>query len=152
MEPFFAEGGIRHQRIIKTHSQLAALAHAMQVIFPDLPNDTIHDFICYLGNRAKARQEKLAADHPTVEKFWETFHYINDEKEGGMDLSTDDRYIAVSLNHYRAMCVYHQQEVPDMSLLKKHLSNSKRYKLVDKNRAVWDRFNKRTVKCWVFKK
>jgi hypothetical protein len=152
MEPFFAEGGIRHQRIIKTHSQLAALAHALQVIFPDLPNDTIHDFICYLGNRAKARQEKLAADHPTVEKFWETFHYINDEKEGGMDLSTDDRYIAVSLNHYRAMCVFHQQEVPDMSLLKKHLSNSKRYKLVDKNRAVWDRFNKRTVKCWVFKK
>jgi hypothetical protein len=154
MEKFFADGQIKNERIIKNHAQIAACAHALQVIFPNLTRDMLHDLITYLGNRALIREERIAADHPMVEKFWETFHYINSEKNEvtSLDFSNDAGFIAVNLNHFRAQCVAHGQEVMDLTLLKKILPQSKRHKFIESNRSIRVKLVGKIVRCWIFKK
>jgi len=152
LEPVFTEGGVRNERIIKNHAQIAAFGHALPILFPNMTNDVLQNFTSYLGNRALVREERIAADHPLVEKFWETFHYINAEKTNheGLNLSQDDRLIAINLNHFRAQCLTYGQEIIDLTLLKKILPSSKRYKFIEKNRAVWSKSQEKTFKCWVF--
>jgi hypothetical protein len=152
MEKIFEQGGIKHQRIVKCHAQIASFAHALPILFPNMTQDMLMDFINYLGNRALTREERIAADHPMVEKFWETFQYINaeEDKNKGMNFSSDDRQIAVNLNHFRAQCIAYGQEVMDLTLLKKILPSSKRHKFVEKNRSVWNKSLNKSVKCWIF--
>ena len=154
MERFFEQHNIGHHRVLKCHAQVAAMAHALPIIFPNMTQDMLDDFIAYLGDRALSRQERIAADNPLVEKFWETFHYINSEKNGAgsLDHSSDDRFIAVNLNHFRAQCVAHGQEIMDMTLLKRLLPKGKKYKFVESNRSVWGKALGKTIRCWVFKK
>jgi hypothetical protein len=154
MEKCFEQGNVKHRRIIKCHAQVAAFAHALQILFPNLTHDILHDFICYLGNRAIDRQERVASDHPMVEKFWETFHYINGQVDNnkGMDFSQDNSLIAINLNHYRAMCVAYNQEVIDLTLLKRLLTTSKKYKFVEKNRNIRVKALGKTARCWIFQK
>lgn len=154
LETEFVEGGVKNERIIKNHAQIAAFCHALPILFPNMDNNILQDFTAYLGNRALIREERIAADHPMVEKFWETFHYINSEKSNkdGMNISPDDQQIAINLNHFRAQCLAYGQEVTDLTQLKKILPSSKKYKFIEKNRATWNKAENKTVRCWIFKK
>jgi len=154
MEKALEDGGVTHQRITKCHAQVAAFARALQILFPNFTETMLQDFIAYLGGRALIREERIATDHPMVEKFWETFDYINSESSNkdGMNFSSDDRFIAVSLNTFRAQCLTHGQEIMDITQLKKLLPSCKRYKFVEKNRSVWNKLQNKSVKCWIFKK
>jgi hypothetical protein len=152
MEPIFTEGGVRNERIIKNHAQIAACASALPILFPNLTDDVLQNFFNYLGNRALTREDRIAADHPMVEKFWETFHYINAEEDKNMEMnfSSDKHQIAVNLNHFRAQCMAYGQEVMDLTQLKKILPSSKRHKFIEKNRSVWNKTLNKSVKCWIF--
>ncbi|WP_419174378.1 toprim domain-containing protein [Desulfosediminicola sp.] len=154
LENDFAQAGIRNERIIKNHAQIAACAHALKVLFPNLTQNTLNDFFEYLITRAFAREERIAADHPLVEKFWETFHYINDKSRDGnvLNYSKKDEEIAVNLNQFRAKCIEYGQELIDLTILKRYLVSSKRHKFVEKNRAVHSSVMDKTFKCWIFKK
>ncbi len=153
MEKALEEGDVTHQRIIKCHAQVAAFAHALQIIFPNFTDTMLQDFISYLGSRALDRQDRVKTDHPIVEKFWETFHYINSEMGNGnsLNFSQDKDLIAINLNNFRGMCVANNQEVTDMTQLKRLLPTCKKYKFVEKNKSVWSKSLNKTFKCWIFK-
>jgi hypothetical protein len=140
---------IRNERIIKNHAQIAACAQALTVVFPNLNQATIDQFCTYLGIRAKAREERIAADHPIIEKFWETFHYIND-KGNVLDHSESKKEIAINLNSFRAYCIDYGQELIDLTQLKKILPSSKRYKFIAKNRVIRSKIQDKTTRCWIF--
>ena len=154
LEPIFAEGGIKNERIMKNHAQIAACGHALKAVFPNINDMLLYDFTNYLGDRAKAREDRIAADHPIVEKFWETYHYINTQKsnDNSLDHSRNDEEIAVNLNQFRADCIAYGQELIDSMELKKKLPGSKKYKLKAKNKSVWSQHDEKNIKCWVFRK
>lgn len=153
MEKFFEGRGLKHQRIVKCHAQIAACAYALQVIFPNFTNEMLDGFLGYLSTRAIDRQERIANDHPMVEKFWETYHYINSQAEGTqLNFSNDDSEIAVNLNHFRLLCIQYGQELLDMTILKRLLPTSKRHKLIEKSRTVWSNKVNKSIRCWVFQK
>lgn len=52
LEITFTEHGIHNNRIIKNHAQIAACAHALPILFPDLGKDVLQDFTLYLIDRA----------------------------------------------------------------------------------------------------
>lgn len=146
--------GVSNIRIIQNHAQVAACAHALKLIFPSMTEATLEDFVTYLETRARVRQERIAADHPLVEKFWETYDYINDKSETDVlnhaaDLKTS---IAINLNDYREKCIDYGQELTDLTQLKKMLLGSKRHKFVEKNKPMRSRVLSRSMRCWIFEK
>jgi hypothetical protein len=149
---YFDSSEIRNERIRKNHAQIAACAQALTVIFPNLNQQTINQFVTYLETRAKAREERIAADHPLVEKFWETYHYINEQAPDGnlLDHSTTPQEIAVNLNSFRANCLDYGQELIDLTQLKKVLITSRRYKFIARNRVLRSALWSKSIRCWIF--
>ncbi|MGB3222507.1 MAG: toprim domain-containing protein [Desulforhopalus sp.] len=154
LEPRFAKCGITTKRIRKTHAQIAACAQALTVIFPNLEQNTIDRFFLYLENRANSREERIKADHPMIEKFWETYHYINDKSRDSnvLDHSDQEKEIGINLNSFREHCIQYGQELIDLTQLKKVLPTSKRHKFIAKNRAVWSKHLQKTIRCWFFQR
>jgi len=161
---------IRNERIVKNHAQVAAFGKALQVLFPAMTDERVEKLGAYILERAEAREQRLAADHPMVEQFWETVQYINNARQADTDEflnhSNDDGEIAINLNKYREECRNMGQEIPDMNQLKKLLKNGKRHKLLavknvssrwEKDNAGGDE-NGRTIwkpkvhRCWIFKR
>ncbi|WP_320040801.1 toprim domain-containing protein [uncultured Desulfobacter sp.] len=152
METFFEQRGVKHQRIIKCHAQVAAMAHALQIIFPNFTDGMLQAFLDYLAERALDRVNRIAADHPTVDRFWDAFDYINGQMTGtGLNISKHEDEIAFNLNMFRAQCVASGQELMDLTELKKLLPSSKRYTFITKNKPVWNQTDQKTMRCWVFK-
>ena len=152
METFFEQRGVKHQRVIKCHAQVAAMAHALRIIFPNFTDDMLRAFLDYLAERALEREDRIAADHPTVDKFWDTFEFINGEMTGGsLNISKDKEEIVFNLNMFRAQCHAYSQELMDLTELKRLLPSSKRHKFVTKNKPVWSPTEQKTMRCWVFK-
>lgn len=147
-------GELRIERIIKNHAQVAACGHALAVLFPAMTEERRNKLTEYLHERAKSRELRLAADHPMVEQFWETYRYINQEspkgKEGWLNHSRDISRIAVNLNQYRDLCLANGQELPDIKQLKKLLPHSKRHKFVASNECINSTHLEKTLRCWVF--
>lgn len=155
IEPRFADGGLQVLRVIKCHAQVAAMGRALPVLFPAMETELIEELTEYLYLRAKARETRLKADHPVVAQFWETFDYLNMEtkkEEGWLNHAADDDTIAVNLNEYRMACMDYGQELMDFKLLKRLLPESRSHKLVESNKTLWSTKNRKTVRCWVFKK
>ena len=155
MEARFSAGDLKNERIIKNHAQIAAAGEALGVLFPDMDKDLIDRLTNYLAKRALAREERLAADHPLVEQFWDTYEFINakrgtDGDKYPLNHSRDEGRIAVNLNHYRSECLALGQELPDLAKLKKLLPHSKRQLFVDSNKTVRSRIKGRSIKCWLF--
>ncbi|MBI9109890.1 toprim domain-containing protein [Maridesulfovibrio ferrireducens] len=147
---------LKNERIAKNHAQVAACGHALKVLFPNIEDRSTQRLQDYLLSRALLREERLAADHPLVEQFWETFRYLNSETKASIDYTLNhsaepDQY-AINLNHFKQRCRENGQEVPDMKELKKLLIHSKKHELIEKNRSVRSKLFDKVVKCWVFKK
>jgi hypothetical protein len=154
-EKVFDEAGIEHERIQKNHAQIAAACRAMSVIFPSMTESLCSDFMQYLISRAKTRVERIMADHPIVEKFWDIFEYIehNANRETTINHASDPAQIAINLNQFRDKAMAFGQELIDLSQLKKLLlSGCKRHKLIEANKNVWRNDIQKTIRCWVFEK
>ncbi|WP_419787335.1 toprim domain-containing protein [Pseudodesulfovibrio sp.] len=162
---------IRNERIVKNHAQVAAMGAALSVLFPAWSEDRQAKLAEYILGRAEAREQRLAADHPIIEQFWETYQYINnsrtDETDEFLNHSNKEEQIAVNLNQYREACLKLGQELPDMAQLKKLLKNGKRHKLIDTGKNVSSRWMKvkgepspdgknrmkpKILNCWIFKR
>ncbi|WP_319761896.1 toprim domain-containing protein [Maridesulfovibrio sp.] len=146
---------LKNERIAKNHAQVAACGHALQVLFPSFDNAKVQQLQNYLRHRAVLREDRIAADHPMIEQFWETFRYLDTEAcpspEYRLNHSADQGQIAVNLNHFTQRCRERGQELPDMKALKKLLPQSKKYELMDKGRPMTSSITGKTTRCWVFK-
>lgn len=162
---------IRNERIVKNHAQVAAMGAAMKVIFPAWSEERQVKLADYILQRAETREQRLAADHPLVEQFWETVQYINNAREHDavefLNHSNKEELIAINLNQYRKECLHQGQELPDMNQLKKLLKHGKRHKLIASGKNVSSRWEKikgdptpeggnelkpKVHRCWIFKR
>ncbi|MDK2956504.1 MAG: hypothetical protein PWQ57_2000 [Desulfovibrionales bacterium] len=148
------ESGLKNARVVKNHAQIAACGQALGVLFPAMRGRLAQRLTDYLYDRALAREQRLSADHPLLEQFWETFEYLNAQapsrKEGWLNHSSDPERIAFNLNQFRECCYADGQELPDLKQLKKLLPQSKRYLFETANKCVWSRHTEKNIKCWVF--
>ena len=156
MERAFSDCDLKNERIIKNHAQIAACGQALRILFPKMTEKTVERMAEYLKERAHAREDRIRADHPILEAFWEAYDYANSRGPVLEQLNhakDHERLIAVNLNHFREKCVDYGQGYPDMGLLKKLLPHTKRHKFVENNRATASRVDDaKTVKCWIFEK
>jgi hypothetical protein len=155
---------IRNERIVKNHAQVAAFGDALSVIFPAMTAERQDKLAAYILARAETREQRLAHDHPIVEQFWESYHYLNSQHDtkvdGFLNHANDDGILAINLQQYREMCQKHGQELPDLKLLKKLLPQGKRHKFIEAGRNVSSRHMTRTdamgrevpraIRCWIF--
>ncbi len=156
LEPRFLEK-LKVERVAKNHAQVAACGYALREVFPNMEKTLCDNLAKYMLERAQAREDRLAADHPLVELFWEQFEYINefDSKKGRVDClnhATDEAIIAVNLNQFREYAQNSGQALIDMAQLKKLLPHSRRYKFKEANKTVNSKHNTGSIKCWIFEK
>jgi len=155
-------GGIKsnYLRLIKTHAQLMACAKSLKHIFPSLQDKALDDLSEYLYGRALSRQERLADEHPLVNKFWGQYEYLNMQtpNEPYSEKASDVKYlnhhakdgmIAINFANFRAIASKHGQEMLDETRLKSLLPGGRKYKFID-TRKVWSPILKRSLHCWVF--
>jgi hypothetical protein len=169
-EKRLAQVGIVNRRVQKNYAQVMAMIDALPMV-SDVSRQAANEAIALLAGLAKERETELGRDHPIVERFWEMFEYLNGLGPDGneadlsaqLDHSRDADVIAVNLNHFVQLARDRQQQVPDVSDLKKYLPTSKRFRFVEANRtvssAVHARLNARSddikrpasIRCWIFK-
>ena len=160
-ETMLTGADLRNERIIKNHAQVAACGDALGVIFGDAMTQELKTGLaCYLTSRAKAREKRLANDHPLVEQFWDIYEYITIKITGSLrndkgdqeplnHARTTDGRIAINLNQFAEECRTWGQAVPDMALLKKLLPQCRRHKYMG-NMPINSRITGKTMRCWVF--
>ncbi|UZP69218.1 hypothetical protein N1030_07165 [Desulfovibrio mangrovi] len=145
---------LKSERVIKNHAQVAAAGEALYILFPQMTRERIDRLGDYLLERASQREALLAGDHPLVEDFWESFHYLNSDsrtrKHGWLNHSKDETKIILHLKEFAAACKDGGLSVPDIPLLKRHLVTSRRHAFVDKNKSYRSRWTGESAKYWWF--
>lgn len=150
---------LRLERVIKNHAQMLALLDCLRLVI-EIPDDMIVQTRDALTSAAMERQSAISADHKVVNEFWETYEYLEGLSNGERSMlnhSRDPNKIAINLNEFVAAAGRNGQAVPDLVDLRKHLTDSRRYKLISVNTAVNSNIRRTslgadvTVKCWVFK-
>lgn len=151
---------LRLERVIKNHAQMLSLLDCLRLVI-DIPDHMVIATREALIAAAMERQMAISADHKIVNEFWETYEYLEGLANGERPMlnhSRDPNKIAINLNEFVATASKHGQAVPDLVDLRKHLTDSRRYKLISANTAVNSNIRNTmlgssfTVKCWVFKK
>ncbi|WBF68281.1 toprim domain-containing protein [Desulfovibrio subterraneus] len=145
---------IKSERVNKNHAQVAAAGAALSVLFPQMTEQRVALLGDYLMERAQTRMERLASDHPLVEDFWETFHYLNSEtrtrKHGWLNHSKDENLIVLHLKEVAAACRDEGLPAPDLLQLKRLLMHSNKHKLVAKNKTYRSRWTGASARYWHF--
>lgn len=157
--------GIKSQRVVDNHAQVMAALDALQVLFKNLNADVLDKALTHLETRAKDRDVRLTAEHPLVQQFWETYHWINDQQieihdEKGERIIETDRLnhskepglIAINLNDFLEQCRKRNQELISIADLKRVLPESQHYKCMGQQRIYSKLAKGAQVRCWVFKK
>lgn len=156
MENGFCGCGIKNERIIKNHAQIAACGDALRLLFPDVTERTVDGMAQYLKDRAHERERRVCADHPLLEAFWEAYDYVNSRGPVHEQLNhakDHEGFIALNLNHFREKCLDYGQAYPDVGMLKKLLPHTRRHRFVESSKSVRSRFEQaRIIKCWIFEK
>ncbi len=156
---------IKSQRIIDNHAQVMAACDALTVLFDNLQKPVLDSVFAHMVNRAKEREYRLKADHPLVQKFWETYHHINDQvmtlidEKGNEDElpneklnhSVNKQQIAVNLNDFYEQCRKRNQETLSIDDLKKLLPGSTCPRFI-KEKPVVSRITRKQTRCFVFEK
>ncbi len=165
-EQFGKSGKIRNERIVKNHAQVAAFGKTLQILFPSWTDERQAKLAEYILKRAEAREQRLAHDHPIIEQFWESYHYLNSQHptkaDDFLNHANGDGLLAINLPQFREMCQKHGQELVDQKMLKKLLPQGKRHKFVEcrnvaskhleRNDNLTGKAVARSMRCWVFKK
>ncbi|MFC6633566.1 toprim domain-containing protein [Microbulbifer taiwanensis] len=164
-ETLSAEDNITQGRVIDFHAQLMAAVDALQVLLPDFGGELLQQVQAHLVERARDRQRRLNSDHPIVEQFWDTYHFINDQvlyiddEDGERNVNTerlnhsiDPALIAINLNEYMEHCRKRGQELVPASELKQLLPTSQRYPFVEYKQVRSKREQGGRLWCWTFRK
>lgn len=156
MERDFTACGIKNERIVKNHAQIAACGSALRLLFPGVTARTVEGMAQYLKDRAHVRERRVGADHPMLEAFWEAYDYVNSRGPVSEQLNhakDTEGIIALNLNHFREKCQDYGQAYPDVGMLKKLLPHTRRHKFVESSKSVRSRHEQtRIIKCWIFEK
>ncbi|WP_312156296.1 toprim domain-containing protein [Lelliottia nimipressuralis] len=163
MEEMASRDDIRHRRVIKTHSQLIGMLHALALVVP-VHVDRLTATRNYILSIAAERQSTLNLDHPLVQEFWDLFDYLNAQEPFGIDHSEEKGEVAINFNHFEEMASYYRQRMPfSLSEIKKLLKGGRTREFV-KSGSVRSIVSKRhnagkataqckpeTYHCWIFK-
>lgn len=152
-EVLFHQNHITHTRIALNHAQICALVDCLkQHIFGNLMTQIQADSAKNtLMHMAKARVERLQADHAEVERFWSVFEYLQMSRNYVNHKRVDDELIAINLNHFYKIAKLNYQDLADMTMMKRLLKNSVKYKFIDSNVTVRSNLNGYdSIKCWLF--
>jgi hypothetical protein len=160
-QEFFSGKDVKDQRIIKNHATLMALAEAMALAVPELTQERLDQLAEHVYLRAVDRQQRLNADHPIVQGFWETYELLNVQmryasegyagrEEEILNHSHDEGIIAINLKHFDQVCAEHKVERIPTAELKKYLSGSKTHKFLEQ-KNVKSKILQKTLWCWVFR-
>jgi len=98
-----------------------------------------------------------------VARFWEIYELLNEKapiKGTNQELVVKERLnhsvkedlIAINLQHFYQVISEERMETMPTSELRKLLTSSRKYKLVDKNKAVQSKIFNKTIRCFVFNK
>lgn len=159
-----AVDGVKNDRIVKNHAQLAALVDALVHVVP-IGAAELRQTQAFIEDMALERQESINDDHPVVQEFWDAYDYLNGDGEVGLlnHHRKSDALIGINLPHFVQLASERRQPLPALRDLKKLLKTSRVRKFVGihpVNSVIHDRYNARkdndaqakssTVKCWVF--
>ena len=154
------KAGLHNPRVVKCHAQLAAAVDAMATLLPAniFPKETAAEAIQLIDDMALERQTSAAADHPTVQRFWEIVDYIiSREQQGQYEDGTSlqqhrkpDQFIAINLTAFEQRARNANLPPPDAAELKRHLKGSRSRKFIDA-KPVNNPAGKHTH-CWVFER
>jgi Toprim-like len=155
---------IKSQRVVDNHAQVMAGVSALKVLFKNFREDDLANALKHLEARAIDRDIRLKAEHPLVQQFWETYHWINDQvmevvdedgqrqvKTERLNHSSDPKLIAIHLNDFFEQSRKRNQELISIGDLKQVLPQSQHYRFLRQGR-VQSRLQKTQVRCWVFQK
>ncbi|MDO4427743.1 MAG: toprim domain-containing protein [Moraxella sp.] len=154
-EMLYHEKGITHTRVALNHAQIAALIDCLKEhIFGEMMADwAVENAKKTLFGMAKDRINRLKADHPEVERFWDVYEYLYYSKEVVNHMAPEKDTVAINLNHFYNSAKEYRQELPDLNVLKRLLKSSSQYKFIDSNVTIKSNLGGfSTIKCWLFKK
>jgi energy-coupling factor transporter ATP-binding protein EcfA2 len=156
-------GDVKFQRILKNHASLMGLAHALQLVIPEFTDAQLDRLSDFIYARAVDRQQKLNADHPIVQGFWESYELLNVydardpdahyaertlEKER-LNHANEQGLIAINLKQFYQCCMEQKVEATPTDLLKRYLPNSKKFKYLGQ-RTVRSKLLNKGIWCWLF--
>jgi hypothetical protein len=159
-------GYIRVERINKNHAQLLGLLDCLRQVVP-ISDAQVSATQRQIITMALERQASISADHAAVAEFWEVYDYLEGLDADGPVVNHSNKpetgEIAINLNEFYERAQEHKQKLPEISLLRDLLKESRSRKFVDANRAVCSAVRKYqaqranltvfkcpTVKCWIF--
>jgi len=153
---------IKMQRITENHAKIMAFADCLSLVLP-ISAVSIVEIHRALIAMAENRQETLNEEHPIVQQFWSLYDYANSRsmrsaeelqyfEDNLLNHSMDtDTEIAINLEHFRQRCAELKLELMDTKELRRHLPTSRKRKYL-RTEAMYSRLEKRTVRCWIFKR
>jgi hypothetical protein len=145
-------------RLLFNHAQVAAWCWQLTSIFPGLITvETCQAVQNFLWERCLERQQRLQADHPLVEQFWDIVEYLNyarskDEHGAAVQMlnhSAEPAEIAISLPHMRELSRNFNMDVLPERELKRMLPTSRRHKFVRQGK-VRSVIMGKIIHCWIF--
>lgn len=159
-----ANPAITEMRIYQSHAQIMAAAYATQAFFPDWTDRDTAALAGHLETRAIDRQQRCKSEDPTAAKFWQIYHYLNEDvvtisdKDGEreeiretLNHSIDKDLIAINIEHFQQRCRLAGQEVIADATLRRALVSSKTHKFIEIRKAR-SRIEKRPLNLWFFHK
>lgn len=161
-DQLIAGGKVKMVRIAKNHGQLMAMAKCLPLALP-ISEETVDALVKTIGGLAENRQQSLSSDHPLVQRFWDTFLYLDtlarptetgetaietDRMNHSRNLSTE---IAIHLVSFMEECAKHHLEPFSTRDLREVLRTSKRFPFIDE-KTVNSRLLSSSQRCWVFQR
>lgn len=159
-----AISALSEARIVQSHAQVLAAAHATQVLFPGWAERDTENLAIHLESRALDRQQRCRSEHPTAAKFWQIYHYLNEdvvtitdsdgereEIRETLNHSVDRELIAINIEHFQQACRKAGQEVIPDTMLRRALPSSTTHRFIE-IRKVRSPLEKRSINCWLFSK
>ncbi len=147
-------------RLILNHTQTAAWTWQLPFIFGEdkFPSSLCYDLENHIWERCVNRQQRLLADHPYIEQFWDIYRDINfvTRTEAGitrtkqiLNHSTDQGLIAINLNHFQEIVMSRGIERISTLELKKLLPTSRKCRFLGQQKTR-SSIDNSVIHCWLF--
>lgn len=151
-------------RIVQSFAQVLAAAYATQALFPAWTDRDTESLAKHLEARAIDRQQRCRSENPTAAKFWQIYHYLNEdvvtiidgegereETRETLNHSIDKELIGINIEHFQQACRKAGQDVIPDAQLRRALATSTTHKFIETRKAR-SRLEKRSLWLWFFSK
>lgn len=142
--------GLSTVRLADNHATLLAMLDALCALL-NISNEFRNRTRDYIFKIAQEREKDLDQDPDLILEFWHLYEFLENSTKAEINHSTDRDLIAINLNEIVEIARNRRSNIGDVSLLRKLLPHSRRYKFVD-NKNVHSRYAKKAVRCYVFKR